>query len=78
MTVTEILTEEDPFLVPIGDVNHAVRVKGTINDMLSFCKDLVVNNEGSYKKITSLYKQAREWKKTIEAKREELVKPFQQ
>jgi hypothetical protein len=75
MTVTEIL-EEDPFLVPLESPSHEVQVKSTIKDMLAFVKDLVVNTEVSYKKITSMYKQARDWKKTIEAKRKELVEPF--
>jgi hypothetical protein len=75
MTMTEII-EEDPFLVPLESPSNEVKIKSTIKDMLSFVKDLSVNTEGAYKKITSTYKQARDWKKAIETKRKELVEPF--
>ncbi len=42
----------------------------------SFIESLIVNSEESYKKVTSLYAEAREWKKAIELRRKELVDPF--
>lgn len=42
----------------------------------SFVESLIVNSEESYKKITSLYAEAREWKKAIEARRKQLVDPY--
>ena len=56
--------------------NDAMLVKKAINDMVAFAKNLVVNTEESYRSITALYKKAREWKKSLEAKRKELVDPF--
>ena len=56
--------------------NDAMLVKKAINDMVAFAKSLVVNTEESYRSITALYKKAREWKKSLEAKRKELVDPF--
>lgn len=76
MTATEILTEENPFLVPLESSSHEVQIKSTIRDMVAFVKGLAVNSEASYNKVTSMYRQAREWKRSIEAKRKELVEPF--
>lgn len=73
---TEILTEENPFLVPLDEKDHEMQIKSVIKDMVAFVKDLVVNNESSYKKMTSLYRQAREWKKSVESKRKEMVEPL--
>lgn len=72
----EIVDDEDLFLAPLKDKEHELEVKRTINDMLLFVKELPVNNEASYKKITSLYSQARSWKKSIEATRKEMVAPL--
>jgi len=76
MTATEILTEENPFLVPLDQPSHELQIKTTIRDMVEFVKALSVNSDASYNKITSMYRQAREWKKSIEAKRKDLVDPY--
>lgn len=73
---THLIAEEDPFLIPLDAAESALQVKKTIRDMLAFTEQLVVNTETAYKKITSLYAQAREWKKCLESKRKELVDPF--
>lgn len=65
ITSDEVALSKDPLLV-----------KKAINDMVAFAKNLVVNTEESYRSITALYKKAREWKKSLEAKRKELVDPF--
>ncbi len=75
MTI-EILKEEDPFLVPLESEQAKIEIRSVIRDMRLFIENLVVDSEKSYLKITSLYAQAREWKKTIEAKRKSLVEPF--
>jgi len=73
---TEILVEENPFLIPMDSREHEVQIKSIISDMLAFTEQLVVNSEVSYKKVTSLYRQAREWKKSIDAKRKEMTEPL--
>ncbi len=76
MTTTSIVEEENPFLVPLDQPSHELQIKSTIRDMVAFVKALNVNTEVSYNKVTSMYRQAREWKKSIEAKRKDLVDPF--
>jgi hypothetical protein len=76
MTTINVIEEDNPFLVPLDSPSHEVQIKTTIRDMLAFAKDIAVNSEVSYNKITSMYRQAREWKKSIEAKRKDLVDPF--
>lgn len=76
MTATEIMTEENPFLIPLESHSQEVQIKSTIRDMVAFARGLAVNTEASYNQITSMYRQAREWKKIIETKREQLVAPF--
>lgn len=75
MTI-EILAEENPFLVPLESEESKIEIKNVISDMRLFTENLVVNSEQSYRKITSLYAQAREWKKTIDAKRKSLTEPL--
>ena len=67
---TDLILEEDPFVFP------EVAIKNTILQLRDFVAQLNVVDEISYKKVTSLYRQAREWKKCLEAKRKELVEPF--
>lgn len=62
---TEIMTQTDPLMM-----------REVIETRKSFVESLIVNSEESYKKITSLYAEAREWKKTIEARRKELTDPL--
>lgn len=75
MTI-EILAEENPFLVPLDSEEYKMEIKNVISDMRLFTKNLVVNSEASYRKMTSIYAQAREWKKTIDAKRKSLTEPL--
>lgn len=53
-----------------------ISVKNTIGDMVEFTKSLVVDNDTSYKKITSLYRQAKEWKKYIDNYRKDMTEPL--
>jgi hypothetical protein len=55
---------------------NVVRIKAAIEDMVTFTHSLVVDNESSFKTVTSCYRQARDWKKTIEEKRKEATEPF--
>lgn len=73
---TSAVLDENPFLVPLENTNHTVIIRNVIDDMVEFTKSLVVKDETSYKKITSLYRQAREWKKCIDAKRKEMTEPL--
>ncbi len=73
---TDLIVEEDDFLIPLNSVEHEAQIRATIRDMFAFTEQLTVDGEASYKKITSLYRQAREWKKCLEAKRTELVAPL--
>lgn len=55
---------------------NGVDVKQTIQDMVLFAKSMTVENDGSFKSMTSLYRQARDWKKLIEEKRKGATEPF--
>lgn len=70
-----LISENDQFtsLVEKQDENAVKRV---INDMFDFARGLVVDSEAAYKSITSIYAQAREWKKVVEARRKQLVEPY--
>lgn len=69
----EIDTE---FLVPFSCDESKILIKKSIQDMHFFAKSLTVDSQDSYKKMTSFYVKAREWKKLLDAKRKELVEPF--
>ncbi len=60
-----LMTHTDPLMM-----------RDVISSRKSFVESLIVNSEESYKKITSLYAEAREWKKAIEARRKELTEPI--
>lgn len=62
---SEIMLQENP-----------EQIKEAIESRRSFVESLVVNSEDSYRKITCLYAEAREWKKAIEARRKELTEPI--
>ena len=51
-------------------------IKNVIGDLLSYTKSIAVETESTYKTMTSLYKQARDWKKVIESRRKELTEPL--
>lgn len=70
---TEVMTRT--FEVTL-EPSQRFQIKGIIADMLAFSEQLIVNTEDSYKRVTSLYRQARDWKKAIEAKRKELTEPL--
>jgi len=65
-----LILENDPFALP------EIAIKNSILQLYDFIVQLSVVDEASYKKVTSLYRQAREWKKCLEAKRKELIEPF--
>jgi len=72
----EVMCEEDSFLKPLELTEHEMQAKVMIANMLAFVKEIVVNEEAGYMKITGLYRQARDWKKSIESKRKELTEPL--
>lgn len=65
-------------VIDIGfdEPTNAIAVQSVVSDMVDFAKALVVDSDVAYKKITSLYRQARDWKKCIETKRKEMTEPF--
>ena len=67
---------DNPFLMPLEASESPINVKGVIAEMLSLAEGIKVNTEQSYRKITSMYKHAREWKKAIDVKRKEMVEPY--
>lgn len=73
---TDVLLNDDPFDVAVEDEMSQLQIKTVITDMVEFTRSLVVDGETSYKKITSLYRQAREWKKVIDTQRKNLVEPY--
>lgn len=62
--------------VPVSLEGNTLQVRNVIKDMVSFASALVVDNEPAYKKITSLYSQARAWKKCVDDKRKLMTEPL--
>ncbi len=62
--------------VPVSLEGNTLQVRNVIKDMLSFASALVVDSEPAYKKITSLYSQARAWKKCVDEKRKLMTEPL--
>lgn len=67
---------ENPFLCALDSPAHTLQIKQTLHDMLGFITTLTVDNDAAFKKVTSLYAQARQWKKAIDNKRKEMVEPY--
>ncbi len=74
--VTQLILEEDPFALPLDPIEQEQQLKGIIREMLALTEQLKVDTEANYKSITSVYAQARSWKKCIEAKRKDLNEPL--
>lgn len=47
-----------------------------IKEMISQAQSLIVDNEGAYKEVTRIYREAQTAKKAIDGRRKELVTPF--
>jgi len=62
--------------VPISLETGTLEVKKVIADMLGFATALVVDTDQAYKKMTSLYSQARNWKKAVDEKRKSMTEPL--
>lgn len=73
--MTASLIQEAPFS-PLERDEYRGKFRAIVKDMAEFMGEIVVDNEPAYLKVTSLYKQARDWKKAVEGKRKELVEPF--
>lgn len=71
-----LLDDELIVLAPLDVEQSKIQVKQVLKDMLGFAEQLVVNSESAYKRMTSLYAQARTWKKAIEEKRKSLTEPY--
>ena len=67
-------------LTNLEEVSLMEEGEGTVHkviaDLLSYTKSLVVDSEPAYNTVTSLYRQARDWKKVIESRRKELIEPL--
>ena len=68
----DIFSEE----VEVDLAVNTVQVRDVIKKMVAFASALVVDTEDSYKKITSLYSQARSWKKCVDEKRKSMTEPL--
>lgn len=55
---------------------NGVDVKQAIRDMVLFAQSMIVESDGAFKSMTSLYRQARDWNKLIEEKRKLATEPF--
>jgi hypothetical protein len=62
--------------IEISALRDPAWMQNVVQGMVQFIKDLVVNSDTSYKKITSIYEEAREMKNCVEAKRKELTAPL--
>lgn len=51
------------------------QMKQAICDMVAFTKDLAVQCDESFRTATSLYRQARDWKKRIDERRKAAIEP---
>lgn len=68
--------QDNPFMVSYDTKKARDIATKEVSALMSFAKELAVVSEESYKKMTSFYAKAREWKKALEAKRKELVEPL--
>lgn len=66
----------EDFLIPITSEEHEVFIKSTIQELVLIASNFSVTTEADYKRLTSMYSQARTWKKSIEAKRKEVTNPL--
>ena len=72
----EIFESDDGSRVPSQDEIQQLDVKKHIAKLSFDLKSMVVKDESSYRRMTSYYKYAREWKGIVEAKRKEMIEPF--
>lgn len=68
----DIATQE----VSLSLDKNSNEVKKIIDDMVQFTQSLIVDSEPSFKVVTNLYRQARDWRKLIEDKRKQATEPF--
>ena len=73
---TATLVPEATFEVALDEQTNGVVVRDIINDMVAFTSGLIVDSDTAYKKITSLYRQARDWRKVIDSKRKDMTEPL--
>lgn len=72
----EVLMGNESEMVAIDSPEFSPQIKNIIDDMLCLAKEIEVKDESSYKKLTSLYRDAKDWKKNVETKRKYLVEPL--
>lgn len=68
----EVLNQE----LPIKLEENSPAIEKAITDMVTFVQNITVDNEPAFKTVTSLYRQARDWRKIIEEKRKAATDPF--
>ena len=73
---TNALLDSQSFTISLNEKRYDSLIRTTITDMVEFTKALKVDSDSSYKKITSVYRQAREWKKCIDTYRKEMTEPL--
>lgn len=52
------------------------KIATTVRDMVEFTNSLTVDSDQSYKKVTSLYAQAKQWRKCIDDYRKRMTEPL--
>jgi hypothetical protein len=68
----ELITEQQPLSI----LEDAAQIRSTINNLVATVKGLVINSDDTFRSGTSLWRAARDWKKSIETQRKFLTEPY--
>lgn len=71
-----ITTYEERGLSPIDTLSNDVQAEAFVVEMEGYVRDLIVQDEGSYNELTSMYSKAREWLKKLETRRKDVGEPL--
>lgn len=70
-----MLIEEPELSISLNE-EGANAVTKVVSDLSAYSKSLIVEDEANYLKMTAIYRQAKDWRKIIEARRKELTEPL--
>lgn len=62
--------------IPVDLNGSLTEIQLVIKRMISTVESIDVQDDSSYKEMTSIYADARQWQKKVEAQRKELIEPF--
>lgn len=71
MTI-ELLPAEQPLNI----VENGLVIRRIVDNLLVSVNELIVNSEDAFRQATTLWRQARDWKKNIETQRKALTEPY--